>query len=456
MAQTPVRAENKMGIMPVNKLLLSMSLPIVLSMLVQALYNIVDSIFVSQINQDALTAVSLAFPMQNLMIAVATGTGVGINSMLSKALGEKDFHNANRIARNGIFLSVCSYAVFLIIGLFFTNLYYTSQANGYQTIIDYGSGYLQPVLILSFGLFAQITFERLLQSTGKTMYSMITQATGAIINIILDPILIFGWIGIPAMGIAGAAYATVIGQIIAAVLGVILNVKKNREINLDFRKFRPSGKAIKRIYSVGIPSIIMVSITSIMNFGMNIILIGMNATAATVLGVYFKLQSFVFMPVFGLNNGMIPIVSYNYGAQKKKRIMQTFKLSVMYAAIIMAAGTLVFHLIPDVLITMFNPTPELIELGAPALRIISLSFIFAAFGIVTSGMFQALGNGIMSLIVSVVRQLVLILPVAYLLSLSGDVNLVWLAYPIAEGFSVIASILFMIRIYKKEIKVIPD
>lgn len=456
MAQNPVRAENKMGVMPVNKLLLSMSLPMVLSMLVQALYNIVDSIFVSQINQDALTAVSLAFPMQNLMIAVATGTGVGINSMLSKALGEKDFHNADRIARNGIFLSVCSYAVFLIIGLFFTNLYYTSQANGYQTIIDYGSGYLQPVLILSFGLFAQITFERLLQSTGKTMYSMITQATGAIINIVLDPILIFGWIGIPAMGIAGAAYATVIGQIIAAVLGLILNVKKNREINLDFRKFRPSGKAIKRIYSVGIPSIIMVSITSIMNFGMNIILIGMNATAATVLGVYFKLQSFVFMPVFGLNNGMIPIVSYNYGAQKKKRIMQTFKLSVMYAAIIMAAGTLVFHLIPDVLLSMFTPTPELIELGAPALRIISLSFIFAAFGIVTSGMFQALGNGIMSLIVSVVRQLVLILPVAYLLSLSGDVNLVWLAYPIAEGFSVIASILFMIRIYKKEIKVIPD
>lgn len=456
MAQTPVRAENKMGVMPVNKLLLSMSLPMVLSMLVQALYNIVDSIFVSQINQDALTAVSLAFPMQNLMIAVATGTGVGINSMLSKALGEKDFDNANRIARNGIFLSVCSYAVFLIIGLFFTNLYYTSQANGYQTIIDYGSGYLQPVLILSFGLFAQITFERLLQSTGKTMYSMITQATGAIINIVLDPILIFGWIGIPAMGIAGAAYATVIGQIVAAVLGLILNVKKNREINLDFRKFRPSGKAIKRIYSVGIPSIIMVSITSIMNFGMNIILIGMNATAATVLGVYFKLQSFVFMPVFGLNNGMIPIVSYNYGAQKKKRIMQTFKLSVMYAAIIMAAGTLVFHLIPDVLLSMFTPTPELIELGAPALRIISLSFIFAAFGIVTSGMFQALGNGIMSLIVSVVRQLVLILPVAYLLSLSGDVNLVWLAYPIAEGFSVIASILFMIRIYKKEIKVIPD
>lgn len=456
MAQTPVRAENKMGVMPVNKLLLSMSLPMVLSMLVQALYNIVDSIFVSQINQDALTAVSLAFPMQNLMIAVATGTGVGINSMLSKALGEKDFHNADRIARNGIFLSLCSYVVFLIIGLFFTNLYYTSQANGYQTIIDYGSGYLQPVLILSFGLFAQITFERLLQSTGKTMYSMITQATGAIINIVLDPILIFGWIGIPALGIAGAAYATVIGQIVAAVLGLILNVKKNREINLDFRKFKPSGKAIKRIYSVGIPSIIMVSITSIMNFGMNIILIGMNATAATVLGVYFKLQSFVFMPVFGLNNGMIPIVSYNYGAQKKKRIMQTFKLSVMYAAIIMAAGTLVFHLIPDVLLSMFTPTPELIELGAPALRIISLSFIFAAFGIVTSGMFQALGNGIMSLIVSVVRQLVLILPVAYLLSLSGDVNLVWLAYPIAEGFSVIASILFMIRIYKKEIKVIPD
>ena len=456
MAQNPVREENKMGVMPVNKLLISMSLPMILSMLVQALYNIVDSIFVSQINQDALTAVSLAFPMQNLMIAVASGTGVGINSMLSKALGEKDFDKSDKIARNGIFLSLCSYVVFLIIGVFFTNLYYSSQAEGYQTIIDYGSGYLQPVLILSFGLFAQITFERLLQSTGKTMYSMITQATGAIINIILDPILIFGWLGIPPMGIAGAAYATVIGQIIAAVLGAIFNVRKNREISLDFRKFRPSGAAIKRIYSVGIPSIIMISITSIMNFGMNIILIGMNATAATVLGVYFKLQSFVFMPVFGLNNGMIPIVSYNYGAQKKKRIMQTFKLSVMYAAIIMAAGTLLFHIIPEILLTMFNPTPELIELGAPALRIISLSFIFAAFGIISSGMFQALGNGIMSLIVSVVRQLVIILPVAYLLSLTEDVNLVWLAYPIAESISVVVSVLFMIRIYKKEIRVIHD
>lgn len=456
MSQSPVQTENKMGVMPVNKLLVSMSVPMMLSMLVQALYNIVDSIFVSWICEDALTAVSLAFPMQNFMIAVASGTGVGINSMLSKALGEKDFDKANKIARNGVFLSICSYIVFLILGLFFTNLYYTSQADGYQTIIDYGNAYLQPVLILSFGLFTQITFERLLQSTGKTMYTMFTQATGAIINIALDPILIFGWLGIPAMGIAGAAYATVIGQIIAAVLGLICNVKKNHEISLNFRKFRPSGAAIKHIYSVGIPSIIMISIASILNFGMNIILIGMNATAATVLGIYFKLQSFVFMPVFGLNNGMIPIVSYNYGARKRKRIMHTFKLSVMYAVIIMVVGTLVCQIIPEVLLSMFNPSPELIALGAPALRIISISFVFAAFGIISSGMFQALGNGIMSLIVSIIRQLVVILPVAYLLSLTGNVDLVWLAYPIAEVVSVMVSVLFMIRIYKKEIKVIPE
>lgn len=452
MANNPVQTENKMGVMPINKLLISMSLPMVISMLVQALYNIVDSIFVSMICEDALTAVSLAFPMQNFMIAVATGTGVGVNAMLSKALGEKDFDKANSAAKNGIFITLCSYIVFLILGLFFTNIYFSSQAEGLQTIIDYGNAYMQPVLILSFGLFGQIIFERLLQSTGKTMYTMITQATGAIINIILDPILIFGWLGFPEMGITGAAVATVIGQIVAAVLGVIFNVKKNHEISLNLKKFRPSGQIIKRIYAVGVPSIIMVSISSVLIFGMNIILIGMSATAATVLGIYFKLQSFVFMPVFGLNNGMIPIISYNFGARSRKRIMETFRLSVIYAVSIMVVGLIVCQAIPEILLAMFNPSTELLSIGVPALRIISLSFIFAAFGIVSSSMFQALGNGMMSLIVSVIRQLVVILPVAYLLSLTGSVELVWWSYPIAEVVSVIVSILFMIRVYNKEIK----
>lgn len=443
--------ENKMGTMPIPKLLISMALPMIISMLVQALYNVVDSIFVAKISENALTAVSLAFPIQNLMIALSSGTAVGVNALLSKSLGEKDFKQVNAAAINGIFLAFLSFVAFLIFGLVGSHMFFSTQT-GIAEIIESGTDYLTICSVFSFGIFGQMMFERLLQSTGKTFYTMITQGTGAIINIILDPILIFGLLGFPALGVAGAAIATVFGQIVAMILAIIFNLKHNHEISFAFKKFRPSGHIIKRIYIVGIPSIIMMSIGSVMTYGMNQILMVFSSTAAAVLGVYFKLQSFVFMPVFGLNNGMIPIVSYNYGACHKDRIMKTIRLSICLAISIMILGLIVVQCIPGPLLMMFNASEDMLAIGIPALRTITLSFIFAGFCIIVGTVFQALGNGVLSMIVSIARQLVVLLPVAYLLSRVGGLNAVWWAFPIAELVSVILSTIFMKHIYDKIIK----
>ena len=373
--------ENKMGVMPIDKLIVSMSLPIMISMLVQALYNIVDSIFVAQINENALTAVSMAFPIQNLMIAVGVGTAVGMNALLARSLGEKDFDKVNKIAENGIFLAFLSYLLFLVIGLFFSEMFFRSQTN-IEEIITYGKQYMTVCCCLSLGIFIQIMFERMLQATGKTVYSMITQGVGAIVNIILDPILIFGLLGFPTMGITGAAVATVIGQMIAALIGLILNQTKNHEVQLKFHHFRLNGKIIRQIYGIGIPSIIMQAIGSLMTYAMNLILITFTPTATAVFGVYFKLQSFVFMPVFGLNSGVIPIMSYNYGANKRARVTKTLNHTIIYAVIILAAGFLLFQAAPVPLLRMFNASDHMIAIGVPALRIISFSFVPAAVSIV--------------------------------------------------------------------------
>ena len=442
--------ENKMGVMPIKKLLINMSLPIMISMLVQALYNIVDSIFVAQVSEHALTAVSLAYPVQNLMIAIAVGTGVGINAFLSRALGEKNFEKANSTANNGILLGLFSYVLFLIFGLLFSKSYFTSQTSNTQ-IIEYGISYLSIICIGSIGKFVQIVFERLLQSTGKTFYTMITQGTGAIINIILDPILIFGYFGMPKMGTAGAAIATVVGQITAAILAIIFNLKINKEINISIKGLKPDLEIIKNIYSVGIPSIIMMSITSVTTYGMNNILNKFSSTAVAVFGAYFKLQSFVFMPVFGLNNGMVPIVAYNYGAGNKERLTKTIKLSIIYASCIMIFGLILIQMLPEKILALFNASEDMLSIGIPALRIINLSYIFAGICVVASSIYQALGNGLLSLLTAFSRQLVVLLPTAYGLSLFGNVNLIWWSYPIAEIISLVLSVVFLKHIYDKKI-----
>ncbi len=443
--------ENKMGTMPINKLLITMSLPMMISMLVQALYNIVDSIFVAQISENALTAVSMAFPMQNLMVSVGTGIGVGINAMLSRSLGEKNFKAADKIAVNGIFLELCGYILFLLIGIFATRPFFLIQA-GQSEIADLGITYTRLCTMLSFGAFMQLAFERLLQSTGRTMYSMITQTAGAVINIILDPILIFGLVGFPKMGVAGAAVATVTGQIIAAVMAFIFNMKFNSDVNLKFRKFRPQTRYIKSILSVGIPSIIMVSVGSVMTFGINKILIAFSSTAVAVFGVYYKLNSFVFMPVFGLNNGMVPIVGYNYGAENKKRLTSTIKFAILYAVIIMTIGMLLFQFAPRALFGLFNASEQMLETGVPALRIISITFPVVGMCIVLSSVFQALGHGLLSMFISIARQLVILLPSAYILSKIGGVDMVWWSFVIAEVVSAVMCIIFYKHIYRKIIR----
>ena len=443
--------ENKMGTMPVNKLLVTMSLPMVISMILQALYNIVDSIFVSRLSEDALTAVSMAFPMQNLMISVAVGTGVGINAMLSRALGEKKFEAANKTAENGIFIEVLGYVLFLLIGIFVTKPFFLAQA-GAGDIANMGIEYTRICLLMSFGIFMQIGFERILQSTGRTIFTMITQSTGAIINIILDPILIFGLFGMPKMGVAGAAIATVTGQICAAILAITFNLTKNPDVHISFKGFKPQIIFVKNILSVGIPSIIMSSVGSAMTFGMNKILITFSSTAVAVFGVYFKLNSFVFMPVFGLNNGMVPIVSYNYGAQNKKRLTKTIKLAIMYAVCIMFIGIMLFQFIPDVLLKLFDASDHMLEIGIPALRVISLSFAFAGICIVISSSLQALGHGFLSMMISITRQLIILLPSAYILAKFGGIHAVWWSFNIAEIGSLTLSSLFFKHMYNKIIK----
>ena len=440
--------ENKMGVMPINKLILSMSLPIMISMLVQALYNIIDSIFVSKINENALTAVSMAFPIQNLMIAVGAGTAVGVNALLARALGAKDFKKVNKIAVNAVFLLVLSYILFALIGIFGMDLFYRSQTD-IEEIITYGKQYMITCCCFSFGIFTQLIFERLLQATGKTIYTLFTQGTGAIINIILDPIMIFGLFGFPKLGVTGAALATITGQIIAGILAVVFNHLKNHEVKIHLAGFRPDGDIIRQIYGIAVPSIVMQAIGSIMTYGMNCILMSFTATATAVFGVYFKLQSFIFMPVFGMNNGVIPILAYNYGAGKKERVLSTMKKSIIYAIIIMVAGLIVFQIFPQPLLGLFHVSDTMVALGVPALRIISLSFVFAGFCIGCGSVFQALGKATYSLWVSIARQLVVLLPAAYLLAQTGNVNMVWWSLPIAELMSLAMSLLFLSKINKK-------
>ena len=437
--------ENKMGVMPIGRLLAGMAVPMMISMLVQAFYNVVDSIFVAQLSEDALNAVSLAFPLQNLMIAVGAGTAVGINALLSRSLGEKNQTMADRAANTGIFLSLCSFVVFALIGVLFSRTFFEIQAAGEPIIVEYGTEYATICLGLSIGIFSQFCFERLLQSTGRTTLAMVTQLTGAVINIIMDPILIFGYFGFPRMEVAGAAAATVLGQIVAAIMAVVMNLKWNPDVNIRLREIRWNGHVAGEIYRVGFPSIVMQSIGSVMVFGMNKILFGFTKTATAVFGAYFKLQSFIFMPVFGLNNGMVPIVAYNFGAGRMDRVKKTVKLAVCTAVAIMAVGLAIFQLAPELLLSFFDASEEMLEIGSVALRIISLSFLLAGFCIIAGSVCQAIGNPFYSLIVAVARQLVVLLPVAWLLSRSGRLELVWVAFPVAELMSLTLSAIFLRR-----------
>ena len=434
--------ENKMGVLPVGKLLANMAIPMMISMLFQALYNVVDSVFVARLSQDAMNAVSLAFPLQTLMIALGGGTGVGMNALLSRSLGEKKQDAADRAANTGIFLYLCSALFFGAVGLLVSRPFFLAQTDN-MAIVDYGSAYLTICLGLSIGIFGQFCFERLLQSTGRTGLATITQLTGAITNIILDPIMIFGLCGFPRMEVAGAAVATVAGQIVAACVGCILNLKYNKDVHISFRKVRWHGATAKAIYRIGVPSIIMQSIGSVMTFSMNQILIGFTEAATAVFGAYFKLQSFIFMPIFGLNNAMVPIVAYNYGAARPDRVKRTITLAIITAVSIMTTGFLAFETIPGVLLSAFSPSEEMLSIGKVALRTIGTTFPMAGFCIIAGSVFQAIGNPFHSLIVSVCRQLVVLLPAAWLLAQTGRLGLVWLSFPIAELMSIFLSTIFM-------------
>ena len=441
--------ENKMGTMPVNRLLITMSIPMIISMLVQAFYNVVDSVFVAQISENALTAVSMAFPIQNLMIAVATGTGVGVNALLSKSLGEKNQGMADKTANNSVFLAVMSYLAFLIFGFVGTETFFRLQTD-IPEIIQYGKDYLFIVAVLSFGIFGQIAFDRMLQATGRTFYTMFTQGIGAVINIILDPILIFGMFGLPRLEVVGAALATVIGQIIAMIVSIVFNVLKNEDIHLNVKEIiHPNVNVIGHIYSVGIPSIIMASISSVMTFCMNKILIAFTPTATAVFGVYFKLQSFVFMPVFGMNNGLVPIIAYNYGARKRERIVKAMKLGLFYAFCMLLIGFALFQMIPETLLSFFNASEEMLAIGVPALKTISFSYFLAPISIITITVLQALGHGIYSMFISVGRQLVVLIPVAFIIAtFIGELSLIWWAFPLAELMSVSLGFIFIRKVFK--------
>lgn len=449
---------NKLGTMPISKLIWNMSLPIIVSMLVQALYNIVDSVFVSRICEQALTAVSLAFPAQNLMIGLATGTAVGVNALMGRALGAGERERANHIATNGVFLAGVGFAICAILAAFFARMFFAAQTS-IDYIVDNGATYLRICCCASLGLFAEIMFERLLQSTGRSILSMYTQGLGAIVNIILDPICIF----VLNMGVAGAAVATVIGQFCGCALALYFNLKKNHDIRLHFKGFRPHWKIIGQIYAIGLPSVVMVAIGSVMTFCMNKILIAYHSakeTAATAFGIYFKLNSFIFMPLFGLNNGVVSIIAYNYGAQHRRRMTETIKRSTIYASCIMLLGMSIFLSIPGTLLKIFDATDTLLAVGVPALRIISLSFCMAGASIALTSAFQALGKSLYSMIVSIIRQLVFLVPLAYILARYGagigNDDLVWWSYPIAEISALTVSLLFFRHMYKTLIAKLPE
>ncbi|MFA6845895.1 MAG: MATE family efflux transporter [Sphaerochaetaceae bacterium] len=443
-------SENKMGIMPVPRLVISMSFPIMLSMLIQALYNIVDSIFVSMSSELALTAVSLAFPMQNLMISVAVGTSIGVNSLLSRKLGERDYERAEKCANNGIVLAFLSWIAFAFIGLLFSKTFFSIFSDD-QNLVQLGTKYIAICLIFSFGIFIDITCERIMQATGDTIHPMIVQIAGAVTNIILDPIMIFGLFGFPTLGITGAAIATVIGQHVSMLLAIFF-VRRNKEVKISVKYFKLEGKIVKDIYAVGLPSIIMQSIGTIMTTLFNKLLISYGNSAVSVFGVYFKLQSFVFMPVFGLNSGMIPVMGFNYGAKNPKRITQTIKTGIIIAMSIMIVGFLVFTLFPETLLSWFNASEQMMDIGKVALPRISLCFISAGLSIVLMSLFQAIGDGYLSMIISVTRQLVVLIPVAYLLSKLGGLDAIWYSFIIAELVSLCLTIFFFKSEYKKKIK----
>lgn len=443
--------ENKMGVMPVGKLLVNMALPMIISMLVQAFYNIVDSVYVSQVSESAVTALSLAFPVQNMQIGFAVGVGVGVNALLSQSLGRKDQESVNWAAGQGVFLALVATGLFMLFGFFGVRPYYTMQSTVAETV-EGGIAYTSICCIFTVGVFIQVLCERLLQATGRAMQTMILQGTGAIINIILDPVFIHGWWGMPRMGVAGAAVATVIGQCTGAVLGIYLNLRHNPEVQLHVKFMKPNWKVISPILEVGIPSVVMNGIGSVMNFGMNQILQGFNEVATGVFGIYYKLQSLFFMPLFGINNATISILAYNYGARKPKRIVHTLKLATAVAVCIMLVGLAVFQLFPQALLGIFNPTEEFLAIGVKALRILCLPFPVAAICISLGASFQALGKGSYSTVVSLCRQLIVLLPAAYLLSLTGDVNNVWWSFPIAEVMSALVTGLLFAKLYRQKVK----
>ncbi len=445
-----LQQENKMGVVPIPRLLMGMSLPMMVSMLIQALYNVVDSVFVAQINENALTAVSLVFPVQMLMIAMAGGACVGVNALLSRSLGEKNYERVNASACNGIFLTVLCYVITAVLGTSLADLFLRVQTSDPQ-IRTYGAVYMRIISICCIGLYMQLMLERLLQSTGRTFLTMITQTVGAVINLIMDPILIFGLLGAPKLGVSGAALATIFGQIVAMLLALFMNIKHNPEVSINMKGFRPNGQILKRILTVGIPSTVVQAIGSVMTFGFNKILLMFTPTATAVFGVYFKLNSFIFMPVFGLNNGMVPIIAYNYGARKKKRIVETIRLSVIVAVCLMLTGLVVFMAVPDKLLSIFNASADMLAIGVPALRIICLSFLFAGYCIIIGSVFQALGNGVYSLWVSLARQLFVLLPSAYLLAIFLGLDYIWWSFPIAEIASVVLTTILFRRIYKEKI-----
>ena len=449
--------ENKMGVLPMNRLLLGMALPMVASMLVQALYNVVDSVYVSALGQDALNAVSLAFPIQNIIIAVASGTGVGVNALISRSLGEGKREQASRYAAIGVFLSACSYIAMLLFGFFGAEAFFRSQTE-VEAIITEGTKYLRICCIFSFGAFGQVIYEKLMQSTGKTALSMYTQGAGAILNIVLDPVFIFGWFGIPAMGVAGAAVATVVGQIGGMVLGIFLNHYKNREITVSFRGFRPEWEKIKRIYVIGVPAIIMMAIGSIMTYSMNLLLGALEPTgvATAVFGVYFKLQSFVILPVVGMTHGMMPIVSYNLGAEKKSRMLSAYRYTLFYSFGYLCLCSVLMFVLPELLIGFFNPTEAMLDLGAPALRIIAVGYIFTAYSLVNSSFFQAMGRSVLSMVMSIARQLGFLVPLAIFFGFVVGLHAVWWAIPIAEFAVMIVAFFGRIRIQKLVLDPMPN
>ena len=447
--------ENKMGVMPIGRLLFTMSGPMMISMLIQALYNVVDSMFVSYISESALTAVSLAYPVQNLMIAVATGTGVGVNALLSRNLGEKNFAVANRTAGNAIFLGLVSSVVFTILGIFGSRAFFAVQVTDPE-VIALGRDYLFFIMLFSVGCFGQVLLSRLLQSTGKTFYSMVIQVVGAILNIILDPLFIFGLGPFPALGVKGAAIATVLSQLVGTAMGVYYNLRKNKEITFTRENIKPSAPIISRIYSVGVPSILLQTVASVLIFGLNQILVAFTETATAVYGVFFKLQGFAFLPIIGMNNGMVPIIAYNYGARKPERIIRTIRLAMTTALAIMIVAVIIFQFLPDKLLGIFQASDEMLAIGIPALRTLSWSFLFGGITIVLSSVFQALGRGIQSMLISIFRQLLIVLPLAYLLSKTGDLNLIWWAFPVSDVLALIFAGYLLMRTYRQVIQPLAD